>query len=99
MRRESVEADPSLHGSTIVGALAGSVYNQFRRPLLKGVPHATRVKLFHSKLNDPGFARLCDEINEWIDHNPEVEIKWSTNVIGVMEGKHPDPHLIITLYY
>ena len=38
------------------------------------------------------------QINEWIDGN-QIEIKAVTQVVGVMEGKTPEPNVIITVWY
>jgi hypothetical protein len=71
----------------------------YRRPLAKGAPYATRCRTFHCKLSDSGFAHLNQQINEWIDRHDEIEVKFATSTIGVVEGKHADPHLIITIFY
>ncbi len=70
-----------------------------RRPLLKGSPNATRCKTFHCKLADGALAYMCREINEWVDSDDNIEIKFATSTIGVVEGKHVDPHLILTIFY
>ena len=71
----------------------------YKRPLLKGVPEATRCRTFHCKISDASFANLNDQINEWADENEDVEIKFAISNIGVVEGKHADPHLIVTVFY
>ncbi|MBL8878220.1 MAG: hypothetical protein JNG88_03785 [Phycisphaerales bacterium] len=73
--------------------------SQYRRGLLAGSPHATRCKTFHCKLADGPLVSLNDQINEWIDMHDEVEVKFATTVVGVVEGKHNDPHLIVTIFY
>lgn len=72
---------------------------QLRRPLLKGSPNATRCRTFHCKLADGPMAYLNEQINEWVDGNDDIEIKFATSTIGVVEGKHVDPHLIVTVFY
>ena len=72
---------------------------QYRRGLLTGSASATRCRTFHTKLNDASFAHLNEQINEWVDAHDEIEIKFATSVIGVVEGKHADPHLIVTVFY
>jgi hypothetical protein len=70
-----------------------------QRALLQGSPNATRCKTFHCKLADGPIAYLCEQINEWVDSDEKIEIKFATSTIGVVEGKHVDPHLILTVFY
>lgn len=69
------------------------------RQLQKTGQGATRCRIFHSKLTDAAVAFMSQNINEWLDQNPEVEVKHVASTIGVWEGKHPEPHLILTLMY
>jgi len=72
---------------------------QYRRPLNPAGRGATRVRTFHSKLADGPMGHLDDIINSWLDEHPEVEIKFATTTVGVWEGKHAEPHYIVTVYY
>lgn len=72
---------------------------KLRRSLLKGSPSATRCRTFHCKLADASFGHLNEQINAWVDANDDIEIKFATSCIGVVEGKHADPHLLITVFY
>jgi DNA-directed RNA polymerase subunit M/transcription elongation factor TFIIS len=71
----------------------------FHKPLQKTGAGATRIKIFHTKMNDGAVEFMAHLINEWADSNPDVEIKNSQTTVGVWEGKHPEPHLIITVWY
>jgi hypothetical protein len=75
------------------------VERQYRRELVKGSASATRCKTFHCKLADGPIAYMCEQINEWVDSDDNIEIKFATSTIGVVEGKHVDPHLIVTVFY
>ncbi|NIA06803.1 MAG: hypothetical protein GWP14_04050 [Actinobacteria bacterium] len=59
---------------------------------------ATRTRTFHSKLNDAALALMDQAINEWIDA-ASVEVKCVSSCIGTFEGKKPEPHLILTVWY
>ena len=72
---------------------------KFQRPLRKNVPHAIRCRTFHAKLNEASINYLDRMINEWADAHEEIEIKFATSTIGVFEGKHADPNLIVTVFY
>jgi len=73
--------------------------HKLRRPLLTGVPAATRCRVFHCKLADGAFGHMTEQINEWADSDDAIEIKFASSCIGVVEGKHSDPHLIVTVFY
>ena len=72
---------------------------EFKRDLLHGQKNATRIRTFHTRLSDNAMAFLDDQINEWIDQNPEIEVKSSSTVIGEVEGKKSEQHMIITIWY
>ncbi|MGE0482243.1 MAG: hypothetical protein AB7Q17_17430 [Phycisphaerae bacterium] len=72
---------------------------KYRRPLAPDSPWATRCKTFHCKLTDASIAHLNQQVNEWADHHDDVMIKFATTTVGTIEGKHLDPHLIVTVFY
>jgi len=72
---------------------------QLRRPLTPDAPNATRCRSFHCKLTDAAVAHMNDQINEWVDSHDDIAIKFATSCIGVVEGKHADPHMIVTVFY
>lgn len=69
-----------------------------RKPHLTG-NGAIRVRSFHGKYSDQGLQYLDDAINEWLDANPEVEVKFVTSTVGVFEGKIREPALVLNLWY
>lgn len=71
----------------------------FQRPLTPTGHGATRVRLFHSKMSDAAIGHMENQINNWLDGNPEIEVKHVTTTVGTWEGKHPDPNLIIAIFY
>lgn len=88
------------------GGMADSMAGQaalrdqdLKRPLLRNSPNATRCRTFHCKLTDASLTHMNDMINEWVDGDETVEIKFATSTIGVVEGKHADQHLIVTVFY
>lgn len=58
-----------------------------------------RVRTFHSKIQVESLEYLDNTINDWLDENPDVEVKLVTSTIGVMAGKHPEPNLILNIWY
>ncbi len=73
--------------------------HKFKRHLQHNVCGAIRCRIFHAKLNDGALQFLQDQINDWIDQNPEVDIKHLNTNVGIVEGKSSEPHLVITLFY
>lgn len=71
---------------------------KLKRPLLKGA-NATRCRTFHCKLNDPSIIHMNEQVNQWADSREDIEIKFAVCAVGVIEGKHADPHLIVTVFY
>lgn len=81
-------------------SLAGVHHDEnLKRPLTGPTEAPTRCRTFHSKLNDSSIAYMNDQINEWIDGDPRVFIKTVSTTVGTFEGKHPEPHLFITMFY
>jgi predicted nucleic acid-binding Zn-ribbon protein len=72
---------------------------KLHRELQRTGTGATRIKIFHAKMNDGAVDFMIQTINEWIDAHPDVEVKNVQTTVGTWEGKHPEPHLIMTLLY
>lgn len=83
-------------GSTLAGAHDDARY---KRPLAAPNLPSVRVRTFHGKLTEAGVAHMDEQINEWLEANPEIFIKNSTSSIGMFEGKSKEPHLVLTLFY
>lgn len=85
-------------GGVPVGRSVESAY-QFRRSTLADAALATRCRTFHCKLNDASISMMNQQLNEWVDAHDDVAIKFATSSVGVFEGKHADPNLIVTVFY
>ncbi len=73
--------------------------SRFKRPLLLGPIGATRLRTFHCKLTGAAVDFMNNQINEWMDQNDKIIIKFATSTIGNFEGKHTEPNLIVTVFY
>jgi len=60
---------------------------------------ARRVRIFHCKLSEGATTHLGEQVNGWLESHPEIEIKFATTTVGVWEGKHSEPNLILTVFY
>ncbi len=73
--------------------------SQYKRPVDPRSSGACRCRTFHSKLSQGAIDFMDKQINDWLDRNHNIEIKFSTATIGMFEGKHTEPNLIMTLFY
>lgn len=71
----------------------------YRRPLVAGGKVATRCRTFHARLNDGALNFMNRQINEWVDTNPDIAIKFAASTVGVFEGKKAEAALIVTVFY
>jgi hypothetical protein len=60
---------------------------------------ACRMRSFHGRLSAQGLEYMDNQINEWLDQHPDVEVKFVTSNVGVFEGKMREPALILNLWY
>ena len=60
---------------------------------------ACRVRTFHCKIQAESLEYLDVAINDWLDANPDIEVKFATTTIGVMSGKLAEPNLIMSVWY
>lgn len=90
-----------IHGATKTTLGLGGAWdeNKFKRPLRPNQVGASRCRTFHSKLSEAAIDFMTTQMNEWMDANPDIVIKFSTSTIGNFEGKHSEPNLILTVYY
>lgn len=95
--------DSESTGESKIRALAGGgasvrKENYKRQPVISG-KGACRVRSFHGRLSAQGLEYMDNQINEWIDANPEVEVKFVSSQVGIFEGKMREPALILNLWY
>ncbi len=83
-------------GAHAAGAAAQQ--RQYKRtPNLTGAG-AIRCRLFHSKVTVAALDYMIEQINEWLDEN-KIDVKYVSQVVGTMEGKTPEPNVIVTVWY
>ena len=76
--------------------VAGKV--QFRRALNVTGTGATRCKIFYAKIAPAPMEYMQKTINDWLDQE-ELEVKFVSQVVGVLEGKRSEPNIIVTIWY
>ncbi len=89
-----------IHSFATGSTLSGVHHDEkLKRPMSGPQDAPTRCRTFHAKLNDASIAYMNDQINEWVDADPRVFIKTVSTAVGLFEGKHPEPHLFVTMFY
>lgn len=90
-----------IHGAsaTTLGVAGAWDDAKFKRPLSQDLAGATRCRTFHCKLSEAAVEFMNNQINEWLDHNDKIVVKFSNSTIGAFEGKHTEPNLIVTVFY
>jgi hypothetical protein len=73
--------------------------HQWKRTLQQTGTGATRVRSFHGKYSEQGLEYLDNAINEWLDNNADVEVKFVTSTVMTFEGKIREPALVLNLWY
>ncbi len=82
----------------VMGIAEGAAATKFTRPLNTNGTGATRFRMFHSKISIAPLENLEHSINEWIDGG-KIEVKHVDHLIGTMEGKRPEPNLLVMVWY
>ena len=93
----AVQASSKIQAFGAVAA-AGRAKQEFSRAMNLTGTGATRCRLFHSKITVAAVDHMVNLINEWLDGS-DIEVKHVTDVVGTMEGKKPEPNLILTVWY
>jgi len=73
--------------------------NRFKRSLRPDSVGATRMRTFHCRLSDGAIDFMQSQINEWLDSSDKLVVKFVSANIGLFEGKHTEPNLILTVFY
>lgn len=99
-----VDDEPSETGRSVKAfgsAAAGGVAkkDRFNRALNATGKGATRCRVFHSKIQESSLEYMENQINEWLDADETIEVKHVGHVIGTMEGKRPEPNVIVMVWY
>ncbi|MEM6749488.1 MAG: hypothetical protein AAGA57_07265 [Planctomycetota bacterium] len=59
---------------------------------------ATHVKTFVAKLRMEAVEHLDKQVNQWLDENPEYEVKFAQTTVGELRGKTLEPALFLTVW-
>lgn len=81
----------------LVGQVVGKAVEWKRTPIFTG-QGATHMRSFHARLSADGLMELDQQINAWLDANPQIEVKNVTTVIGEWQGKVKEQTLIVQVW-
>lgn len=95
---ETGDSESAGQALKMIGAAASVTATKFSRPLNVDGSGATRFRIFHSKISVAPLENLEHSINEWIDGD-KIEVKHVGQLIGTMEGKRPEPNLLVVVWY
>jgi hypothetical protein len=59
---------------------------------------AIHVRTFHSKITEDALAYMDQVINEWLDRNPQYEVKFVNSTVGILSGKLKEPALVCQVW-
>ena len=59
---------------------------------------ASHVKTFIGKLTREAISYMDEQINKWLEENPEVEVKFVTVVQGDIIGRTREPSLLVCVW-
>ena len=90
-------APGSVRAFGVVGATEGAAA-ELKRALNTDGSGATRCRVFHSKIAIASLEFMEKQINEWLD-SETIEIKHVGHLIGTMEGKRPEPNILVMVWY
>ena len=101
---EGEETPASEQPSRKIQAIGSAgVTRQARKKQFERVPNLTgtgaiRCRVFHSKITIAAMEHMTETINDWLD-GEGIEVKHVNQVVGIMEGKTPEPNVIVTVWY
>lgn len=94
------EASAAEHKIRAISGNAATVRKDaYKRTPFKSGQGVCRVRSFHGRLSIQGLEYMDNQINEWLDAHPEVEVKLVTSQVGTFEGKIREPALVLNLWY
>ena len=67
--------------------------------VLSSPDRITGVKTFFTKLHAGAITFLDEQITNWLKENPDITIKRTNTVTGMVIGKKSEPNIIVTVWY
>jgi hypothetical protein len=99
--RHEAMSSSRIHSASTAKMGTASIWDEskFKRPLRVDKDGSTRCRVFHCKLSEGSLEFMVNQINEWLEGNKDIVVKFASTNIGPFEGKHTEPNLIVTAFY
>ena len=68
-------------------------------PKTASTDRITGVKTFFTKLHPGAMQFLDEQINAWLQKNPDIHIRRTDTTTGEVQAKKTEPNIIITVWY
>ena len=101
----SIEGGDEQISSTAVRAIGSAraaanaaARSTFKRALNVTGHGATRCRVFRSRIAPAALDFMENQVNQWLD-SEKIEIKHVGHIIGTMEGKTPEPNIIVMVWF
>lgn len=72
--------------------------SSYKRPLNITGQGATRCRMFRSRIAAAALEHMEGQINQWLD-SENIEVKQVGHLVGTVEGKTPEPNVIVMVWY
>lgn len=94
-------SESRVHGTSGATLVEKAVWDEgkYKRVADANAPGACRVRIFHSRLSEGALEYMNNQINDWLDENENISIKYATSTIGLFEGKHAEPNIFMSMFY
>ncbi len=104
---DEAEETPAAMSSTRIHSSSAATLGQhgawddsaFERSLDPKGAGGSRCRTFHCRLSDGAIDFMNSQINDWLNGNDKITVKFATSTIGLFEGKHTEPNMIMTVFY
>ena len=80
------------------GSGAAKQETKWKRQPNKTGHGATHVRTFVSKMRLDAIEHLDEQINEWLDEHPELEVKFVTTSHGTLTGKTKEEAMFVSVW-
>ena len=89
----SPEAPPASPHDTVANEV---IAEEAAAGIASGARH---VRTFHAKLSEAALRHLDEQVNAWLEAHPAATVKFANTTVGIFEGKHSEPNLILTIFF
>lgn len=94
-------SESRVHAATGASLVAKAIWDEskFKRKPDPNALGCCRMRIFHAKLSEGALEYMNNQINEWLDENEDINIKYATTTIGLFESKHTEPNIFMSVFY